>query len=75
MNSYMRYRGLFAVDLALLPLRIAFKLIIGDSSIENFVVYLDQLVDLKNYQLLKYHFLITDLLLKFFVQVLSYNPP
>ena len=29
MNSYMRYRGLFAVELALLPLMIAFKLIIG----------------------------------------------
>ena len=29
MNSYMRYRGLFAVELALFPLMIAFKLIIG----------------------------------------------
>ena len=29
MNNYMRYRGLFAVELALLPLMIAFKLIIG----------------------------------------------
>ena len=29
MNNYMRYRGLFAVELALLPLIIAFKLIIG----------------------------------------------
>lgn len=29
MNNYMRYRGLFAVELALLPLVLAFKLIIG----------------------------------------------
>lgn len=29
MNKYMRYRGLFAVELALLPLIIAFKLLIG----------------------------------------------
>lgn len=29
MNNYMRYRGLFAVEMALLPLIIAFKLIIG----------------------------------------------
>lgn len=29
MNNYMRYRGLFAAELALLPLTIAFKLIIG----------------------------------------------
>lgn len=29
MNNYMRYRGLFAAELALLPLIIAFKLIIG----------------------------------------------
>lgn len=29
MNNYMRYRGLFAAELALLPLMIAFKLIIG----------------------------------------------
>ena len=29
MNNYMRYRGLFAAELALLPLIVAFKLIIG----------------------------------------------
>lgn len=29
MNNYMRYRGLFAVEIALLPLIVAFKLIIG----------------------------------------------
>lgn len=29
MNNYMRYRGLFAAELALLPLLIAFNLIIG----------------------------------------------
>ena len=29
MNNYMRYRGLFAVELALLPLMVAFKLIVG----------------------------------------------
>jgi hypothetical protein len=29
MNNYMRYRGLFAVELALLPLIVAFKLIVG----------------------------------------------
>ena len=29
MNNYMRYRGLFAVEMALLPLMVAFKLIIG----------------------------------------------
>ncbi|MBQ7798488.1 MAG: hypothetical protein IJ371_05135 [Clostridia bacterium] len=29
MNNYMRYRGLFAVEMALLPLIVAFKLIIG----------------------------------------------
>ena len=29
MNNYMRYRGLFAAEIALLPLIIAFKLIIG----------------------------------------------
>ena len=29
MNNYMRYRGLFAAEIALLPLIVAFKLIIG----------------------------------------------
>lgn len=29
MNNYMRYRGLFAAEIALLPLVVAFKLIIG----------------------------------------------
>jgi len=29
MNNYMRYRGLFAVEMALLPLIVAFKFIIG----------------------------------------------
>ena len=29
MNNYMRYRGLFAVELALLPLIVAFEYIIG----------------------------------------------